>query len=603
MPHCWFRILALIGLLATHVVAAVPGRPDRTHIVFGYMQAVGPDGPLSEYRWHALTHVGYTFVSFRSDGSLSAESLQKFRTRSPELKAGGAAKNSGVRVIAVLSNYGFKADVADAVFPVAQRRARLISEVVAMVADPATGCDGISLDIEPMNFKPATAAGFNTFVLDLSAALRRLQPMREFSMYVGSFYPGRYNIASFRACFDYILYSAYNFAPGSVVGDVGFVDGIRKGIDSWLTAGMPPEKIVLTLAVYGKQWDTSQAAWGVTGSNPKSIGMDHGNYLISTRLPPLPAHDSGAKRSCIWTAEDLGGGKFRLSTFDDVAAHERKLRLALTWDGSVKKGASLGGVGFWSLMWPAQGLHPGSVDPNDAFKSPNPALRRTFSPPWTLWEELFAPSSQKVYRAATFESLLLDPLWVGPRETPDAVNAASSCAMISAVAPPGAPPGCDRVASLRFGFTEPTGRLLYKYRPVADARAPFPIDRNASLVLTEASTEFIVPIHLSEATPGANIHLVVVDGKSELERSPAFSLNKAGWQTLRWDLADPKSVSAYSTREAAFRSGDGKIDTAGGGKRDVAFVGFEIESATNAPASGRIDIAHILYTHATKPAE
>lgn len=83
---------------------AVPGRPDRTQIIFGYMQSVGANGPLSSYRWHALTHVGYTWVAFRADGSLHPDSVQAFKARSPELLRGGAAANNGVRVIAVLCN-------------------------------------------------------------------------------------------------------------------------------------------------------------------------------------------------------------------------------------------------------------------------------------------------------------------------------------------------------------------------------------------------------------------------------------------------------------------------------------------------------------------
>jgi hypothetical protein len=32
-----------------------------------------------------------------------------------------------------------------------------------------------------------------------------------------------------------------------------------------------------------------------------------------------------------------------------MAAHGRKLRMALHWDGEVKGGNSLGGLGFWSF--------------------------------------------------------------------------------------------------------------------------------------------------------------------------------------------------------------------------------------------------------------
>jgi hypothetical protein len=596
MPRFPIQLLLPAWLFFFHLTAgaAVPGRPDRAQIVFGYMQSIAPDGPVTGYRWHALTHIGYTFVRFRADGSLDPASRENFRNRPGALKNGGAAKNNGVKVIAVLANHGFQADVEDAVFPSAIKRAKLIAEVVALAGDPVAGCDGVSLDIEPMNFKRGTAVAFNSFVLELSAALRRMRPAREFSMYVGSYYPARYSIATFRSCFDYLLFSAYNFAPGNVVGDVGFVDGIHKGIDGWLKAGMPPEKIILTLPLFGKEWEAPAAAWGVKGHDPKSIGMDYGNLLTTTRVPPLTANPSGAKRSCVWTAEDAGAGKFRIRTFDDLEAHERKLRMALSWDGTVSPGARLGGVGFWSLMWLAQGLRPGSVDPNDGAHAVNPALRRTFGGPWTLWEELFAPPSQKVYRAETFEGATLDPMWAGPASSPDSAGI-GKCAMLSAAAAPGSSKANARVASLQFSFTGGAGRAVYKYRPLADVKAPYPVDRNAALVLTDAATRFIVPVYVPEAMTGVSLRLLVSDKNGELEQSLAFPLAKSGWQTVEWNLADPKTVAACTTKEGGLRSGDGVIQTAGGGARDIAFIGFAVESASPAPVAGRVDVDQILY--------
>jgi hypothetical protein len=588
------RVLSLLVLSAS-ALAAVPNRPDRTHIVFGYMQATAPDGPLTAYRWHALTHVGYTFVAFAADGGIDPESRQRFRNRSPELKPGGAAANNGVRVIAVLNNRGFKVEPIDAVFPSAERRARLVGDVVALVTDPQAGCDGISLDIEPMKFKPATAEGYNRFVAELGAALHALKPRRELSMYVGGYHAGRYQLNTFREHLDYLLFSAYNFAAGDTVGDVGLVQSTHKGIDSWLKAGFPAGRIVLTLALFGKQWDTSKAAWGATGTRSRSIGMDYGNYLVSTRRPPLRANSPGAATACVWSAEPLGDGRrFRVATFDDPSAHLRKLRMALHWDGEVGQGSSLGGVGFWSLMWLAQGLQPGSVDPNDPAAHPDPAWRRTYSLPWTLWEETFAPAAQKIYRAATFEGLALDPRWTASPSGPDALKAGDGCAITAAPAEPGGPSASHRVASLRFEFRAAPGRVLCKYRPLADVNPPHPLDRNSLLVLTEARAEFRVPLFVAAAQPSCALRLVVLDARNELERSTAFSLATPGWQTLRWAMSDPATVSAYSTHEGGCRSGNGKIDTAGPGVRDVALLGFELEAT--APASGRVDLDQILYS-------
>ena len=572
--------------------AAVPGRPDRTHIVFGYMQNSGDNGPLRSYRWQALTHIGYTWVAFGEDGSFQPDSLRAFQNRSPELLRGGAAQNNGVRVIAVLCNHRFRREIIDAVFTSPEKRARLVSETVKLVRDANTGCDGVSLDVEPMNFRPATAAGFNQFLIALADALHGLTPRREVSMYVGTYYPARYTVKTFSERLDYTLYSAYNFASGNLVGDVGSVDKVHSGIDSWLRAGLPPEKVVLTAALFGKQWETTKAAWGATGKPLRSIGMDYGNYLTLTRQPPLPARTSGPNRSCVWVAEPADkAGSWVISTFDDMTAHERKLGMALRWDGKVKKGSSLGGVGFWSFIWVAQGLRPGSVDPDNPDGAPNPALRRTFSPPWTLWEELFSPPARILFRAETFEGTRLDPIWAAPANGPDAQNVILA-SLTSIAAAAGAAPGSHRAAALQFSFSAGPGRLVCKYRPLADTRPPHPIDRNAFLVLTPANAEFVVPVFLPEAVPGTALRMVVCDGRTELEQSQPFPLKQKGWQQLRWNLADAGSVEPCVTRERGLKSGNGRIDS--GGRRDIGFIGFEVESS--AAAKGRIEIDGILYS-------
>jgi len=274
-----------------------------------------------------------------------------------------------------------------------------------------------------------------------------------------------------------------------------------------------------------------------------------------------------------------------------MTAHERKLRMALRWDGEVKKGSSLGGVGFWSLMWLAQGLQPGSVDPDDPGGTPNRDLRRTFSPPWTLWEELFSPPAKTLFRAETFEGTRLDPMWIAPAKGPDARNVVSAD-LRSIAAPASAGPGSHRAAALQFSFSAGPGRLFCKYRPLADVRPPHPIDRNAFLVLTPANAEFVVPVFVPEPVSGTVLRMVVCDARNELERSRPFPLNQKGWQRLRWNLADRGSVEACVTHERDLKSGNSRIDS--NVKRDIGFIGFEVESS--AAAKGRVEIDGILYS-------
>src|SRR5262245_32271758 len=78
---------ALAGLLACLAVKApansIPGRSDRSQITFAYLQG-GNSTDIRGMRWGAITHIGWSFITFNASAALSG--VTTFNARSAELK-------------------------------------------------------------------------------------------------------------------------------------------------------------------------------------------------------------------------------------------------------------------------------------------------------------------------------------------------------------------------------------------------------------------------------------------------------------------------------------------------------------------------------------
>lgn len=581
---------------ASLLTAAVSGRPDRSHIVFGYMQ--NQSSLIAGYRWQALTHVGTQFIEFDSDAALSG--VTTFNNRSAELKPGGAAANNGVKVIAVLANAGFDEGILDTVMQSSSLRAALISNLVVVVSNPVTGCDGVNLDFE-FAWGSATRDGVTLFIRDLNAALKALSPPRELSIYVApTYYSAQYDLAGMRDNLDYMIYSGYDFSTGSTMTAVGRYGtpssfSIVGNLDDYINGGMPAAKIVLALPFYTSSWTTTASGvYGQTGTKEAADSFTQANFATLYRSPVLTKHNSTpADHYTKWYTRSTGGSVYTLTTFDDIQTLEFKCRLAKGWKGNYSTGKQLAGVSFWSLMWLTESS---SVDPNNQAGGAQ-SLLRTSSPPYTLLDEIFTPCSRRVYPAETFETISINSRWRNPGEGPDALRA-GTCSAVMANAPAGAPSGSRRVAAVNVVFTGTPNHVFFKFQPLMDPTTPYRVDWDNSLVLVDAQSKFIADIHTPASYANATIRMVARDGLNQLEKGPAVTLSPAGWRRIEWDITSTATgnITAYSTSEKAYSSGNGVINTAGKGARDIAFAGFEISST--AANSATINIDQILYTHA-----
>ena len=588
--------------------AQLPDRPDRGKIVFAYLQSP-TSNDVRGARWHALTHVGWSFITFNASGALGGATT--FQNRNAEFKAGGVVANNGVKMIAVLANASFDETILDSVMRSPTLRATLITNITDVVSNPTSGCDGVNLDFE-FSWDATTRDGMMAFIQELNTSLKALSPPRELSIYVNpTWNPTLYDAQVLQDHTDYVIYSGYDFASGNTMSAIGRYGSpstfsIIRNLDAYMAAGLSADHLVLALPFYSRTWTTdATGTYGDVGANPGSGGLVTTNFDTTWRNPPLPKFiSSPLNHQGRWYKQDNGGGEWLLTTFDDAYTLEAKMRLVNVWPGNQSTGRQLRGLGFWSLLWLKENT---SVDPNNPGAG-GQSLTRTINFPYRLMEELYAPPGEREYRVDTFEHLGTasgtgyNIRWRDPEDGPDDVNVnAASSTRSPAAAPPGSPAGSNRVLAVAFRFNATPGRFFFKHQPLMGTSAPYAVDWNNAIAETDSTTKFFADIHVPDGYSSTTIRMVVRDALNQLEKGPEFPLTTSGWRRISFDLAnDP--VMPYATSEGAYVTGNGVINTSGAGALDIAFAGFEVSTTGFSGATGTINLDKITYTDA-QPAD
>ena len=141
-------------------------------------------------------------------------------------------------------------------------------------------------------------------------------------------------------CFDY--HGSWNnvtglhSAPYDPKGNVS----TSYGIGSWIQAGVPPQKIVMGLPLYGQTWTLQDPR--LNGIGAPTVGMGPGNDTLAY----YEILEFNNKSSAIVVYDSQFGSYYSYSGdswigYDDVESVTLKIRFARSW--------GLGGYFFWAL--------------------------------------------------------------------------------------------------------------------------------------------------------------------------------------------------------------------------------------------------------------
>lgn len=566
-------------------------------IVFGYAQSFGSSGTLVDfYNWEALTHIATPFVSFDASGNLTGTS--NFTGRDSNLKAGGAAQAAGVKVILTMLN-SFDNTVTNTVFASPTGRATLINNIKnLLVAD--TYSHGVTFDLEPFSWNAAATTGMGIFFQDLRTALNAAGlPNSEISIYVDpNSSSSKWNMAESGPYLDYLLYSAYDYATGDTPHAITDYNSGQNGVDFFfdddgtvaLDDGIDPTKLVYVISSYARTWPGT-TTYNVAGTPGASFSMGFTDAMYDTTLNPT---HSGPYTSNYMNGDEAGwytynnGTNDRVVTWDSPPAMAMKYGTAVSYAGSgIYAGRKLGGVGWWSLMWTEETT---SYDP---IASASAGKTRAYQQPYQLAQEMFATPGKTDFLVTGFEGLNFR--WRDPNESPDTTALSTTArAIVTSPAGAGRPASTTNALALTVNTTG-AQKAFFRYEMLSSNTAPTVMDTNAVIAQVDSTTQFTTYIYTPSAYANATIRMVVMDANRQLEQGPAVSLNASGWRTIAFDLTDSANVTAYTTTEPGFLSGNGVINTAGGGKKDIAFVGWLVQSSST--LSSVITLDEVSYKH------
>ncbi|MBI3752094.1 MAG: hypothetical protein HY263_10635 [Chloroflexi bacterium] len=266
------------------------------------------------------------------------------------------------RVELVYTSFGYRANAN--LFgddPKAQRRRARAARELANLAS-VLGVDGVNVDVELIDGD--LGDGYGLFLLDLGSRLRAANPHATLSVATTA---GSVGSSLARAAIaggvDRVFLMGYDYHwSGSVAGASSPIDNRSGTLDlawsiaSYVQRGVPRDRIVLGLPLYGMSWPVSGPgrAAEVTGKGSTWIPSLHTDVLLA---PGFQAAFDQQEIADYFVVPD--GAGWIATYYDSPRSLRPKLELA--------RSEGLAGAGFWALGY-ERGL-PGYLELMAAFRA------------------------------------------------------------------------------------------------------------------------------------------------------------------------------------------------------------------------------------------
>jgi spore germination protein YaaH len=258
----------------------------------------------------------------------------------------------GRRVVADAHDLGRRVDVTWTSFGQAKNKTlfasvplqdRVLAALVSLRAD--LGVDGIAVDVEEIGSTDIPAYG--AFVGRLRTALRVSDPAATVTATTGAGPQGAaLALAASVAGADRIFLMGYDYRTGSSApgasAPISRGDGVERSIawslELYAAAGVPVDRTILGLPLYGLAWPTASADQGAPNTGRGDIWVPRRN--LATLLDPGVAATYDPVEDVAFLAVPAGKG-WQAVYYDTPQSLRPKLGLA--------NSLGLAGAGFWAL--------------------------------------------------------------------------------------------------------------------------------------------------------------------------------------------------------------------------------------------------------------
>jgi spore germination protein YaaH len=328
------------GATKTPIPIPIPG-----HEVYGFVPYWEMDGGIAAHLAETdLSTLALFSVTHKKNGDLASGERGYRRIDGPlGRQLIREAHDRGVRVELVYTSFGTGKN--DAFFRSADAQERAIAGLVAMATD--LGVDGINVDVELL--APEHVAAYGQFVGLLRTALRAVDGEAQVSVATQANVSGTaMAVAATAAGADRIFMMGYDYHwSGSEPGASAPLDrrdGSQKdlawSLDLYRDAGVPAERTILGLPLYGMSWPVVGPELGAARDGRGSVWVPSDNLAILRDRTLVPSLD------LLEMVEHLAvpdGDGWRAIYYDSPTTLTPKLELA---DARGLAGAGLWAVGY-----------------------------------------------------------------------------------------------------------------------------------------------------------------------------------------------------------------------------------------------------------------
>ena len=329
---------AAIGAPLASTAPPLPG-----HEVYGFVPYWEIDATIADHlKGTSTTTVALFSVTNTGKGDI-ATNQKGYRAISGPV---------GRRIVADAHALGRRVDVAwtsfgqarnDGLFASQPLQDRVIASLVALRAD--LGVDGIAVDVEDIDSIDIPA--FGAFIGRLRTALRESDPAATITAATGAGPQGAaLGLAASVAGADRIFLMGYDYRTGSsdpgASAPISRGDGVERSIawslELYAASGVPVDRTILGLPLYGLSWPTASAVMGSPKTGRGDIWVPRRN--LGTLLDPTLAASYDPVEDVAYLA--LPKGRTWQAVYYDTP---RSLRPKL----GLANEHGLAGAGFWAL--------------------------------------------------------------------------------------------------------------------------------------------------------------------------------------------------------------------------------------------------------------
>jgi spore germination protein YaaH len=305
-------------------------KPNRK--VLGWHPYWTSSTAYQKYNYDALTHIAY--FSYEVDTATGGYLTIHDWNSTPIISY---AHQRGTKVLLTVTNFGTSRNtelLSDTV-----KQHTLLNNIVSLLK--SRNGDGVNFDLESVS--ATQKANLVSFARRAARVIKKQLPAAEISMATPAVdWSSAWDFKNLSVYCDYLIIMGYDYywKGSSTAGPVAPLEGetynVSKSANTYLTAGVPPQKLMVGVPWYGYDWPVSSSIRKATSTSnatarvytaARTIAEDNTRYFdVSTKVPWVPYSVASQWRQ-LW--------------YDDAESLNLKYAFVNSKD--------LAGIGIWAL--------------------------------------------------------------------------------------------------------------------------------------------------------------------------------------------------------------------------------------------------------------